>query len=174
MNGRDDAIRAAARDGEPFAVIGNRHGITGERVRQIVRELAPEVMAARAEARRALREPVYCTTCGVTLGRYARRLGSTHCRKHHRGGAPQIWTREACISALRDFHDEHGRAPTVGELGAGANAARGERVDWLPWYGSLVARFGTSRAAMLAAGIPPNTAGRYARDSAVYARRAGV
>jgi hypothetical protein len=93
-----------------------------------------------------------CTVCGGATSdpRTTRHLGCTD------------WTPERALDALRDFAEEHGRVPTAGEFGVGPN--RDERVAWIPAGETLRRLFGSRRAALIAAGLTPRHAGRYARN----------
>lgn len=82
-----------------------------------------------------------------------------------RAGRPAI-TRDAIITALRDFYATHGRAPTFSELGR--KAARNRA---LVSYNTITKHCGSVRDALLAAGIPPRKQGQYAHPRAVEASR---
>jgi Homing endonuclease associated repeat len=142
----------------------------------LVRELVDQGHALDEAARRAGISPRYAKELlsdpdGATVR--ARRRGYARCRdcggpvdgSGGRRGAPErcrpcslakrraetAWPPERVIAALRAWVAEHGRAPTVSELGAASG---------LPSYSTLLARFGTAADAFTAAGIEPREPGR--------------
>lgn len=103
-----------------------------------------------------------CADCGrPTNGSWGRSPRAPKRCVRCAGARQRIWTRERIIDALRDFADEHGRRPTVGELGAGDHR---ERVEWLPGYSQVRRLFGSYRAACEAAGLPEPRVGHYVRS----------
>jgi hypothetical protein len=144
--------------------IGSEMGLAVQTIRDLLWDPDGSKVRARKDSYRGSCAECGAPTDGSNGSAKAPKLCIHHAPRVHLG----IWTREACIDAIRDFHDEHGRIPTAGEMGVGP--MKHQRVDWLPWPTTLRSVFGTSAAAMRAAGFEPNPTGYYARPSKVIAR----
>jgi HNH endonuclease len=135
------ALRAR---GLRLAEVADLLGVSPTYASDLVRD--PDGALARARKRR---NGGCCLDCGgPTDGSNGRAKAPGRCapcaRRHRLEHA--IWPRERVILALLTFAHERGRAPTAGEAG---------RACGLPSHGVVMRRFGSWRAALEAAGLPP-------------------
>lgn len=175
---RDHRIIQAARAGEPLRSIGERFGLTGERVRQITVELAPDVgvakQAKRDEVQARWAADRVCLDCGVVRD-VEKPRGPGRCKpcsNAHVSRRTRVWTHEEIIEAMRDWHRLYGRAPAAADWNSALARANGrpdraERYEsgrWPPTT-TVQGRFGSWSAAITAAGFPPNPTGGPAHEA---------
>ncbi|MDX6644746.1 MAG: Homing endonuclease associated repeat [Miltoncostaeaceae bacterium] len=135
------ALRAR---GLRLAEVADHLGVSPTYASDLVRD--PDGALARARKRR---NGGSCGDCGgVTDGSNGRAKAPGRCaacaRRHRLENA--LWSRDRVILALLTFADERGRAPNASEAG---------RACGLPSHGVVMRRFGSWRAALEAAGLPP-------------------
>lgn len=179
----DDArtIRERHAAGEQQSRLAREFGVTRQQVHHVVHGVC-WASAGGPIASRYTEGGATCARCGAPFVRAApglQRYCSAQCRrraheerhgrvcsicgepnptggKSHRACRTAA-TRDRYLNALRDFINEHGRAPTAAELGMGSSAAG--QVKGLPSGGSLHRHFGSVREALIAAGVEPRAPG---------------
>lgn len=160
------AIAKMRRDGASLQSIGNRYGVSRERIRQIVAENFPEVNRAvneeRDERNRQLR---VCPDCGGPKAISAQRCRTCRTKRDTK------WTQDEIIAAMQEFHRRYGKTPSCTEWNPSLarwrkqpDVAEKFAADgcW-PSVQTVMQRFGSWTAAVDAAGLPRNRAGRPAR-----------
>jgi hypothetical protein len=135
------ALRAR---GLRLSEVGDLLGVSPTYASDLVRD--PDGTLARARKRR---NGGSCNDCGgPTDGSNGRAKAPGRCaacaRRHRLEHA--VWSRERVVMALLAFAEERGRAPSASEAG---------RASGLPSHGVVMRRFGSWRAALEAAGLPP-------------------
>lgn len=135
------ALRAR---GLRLSEVADHLGVSPTYASDLVRD--PDGALARARKRR---NGGSCCDCGaLTDGSNGRAKAPGRCaacaRRHRLEHI--LWSRDRVIMALLAFAHEHGRAPSASEAG---------RASGLPSHGVVMRRFGSWRAALEAAGLPP-------------------
>lgn len=156
-------IAEMRRNGASLRAIGDRYGVTRERIRQIVADNYPAVISYVAEGKEAeRRKKMTCPDCG---GRKAR--SSARCFQCSSEIGTK-WTQERIIAAMQEYHERYGKTPSCTEWNPAL--ARWRKMPdvaqrfysdgcW-PHVTTVIDRFGSWTAAVDAAGLPRNRAGR--------------
>lgn len=142
-------VRALRGDGLTYREIAGRLGMTRSNATDLNLDPSGERRDARHEKARGA-----CIGCGAPTSWAGGSGAPVRCRRCAPAAVEPLWTREAVIAALQDFHEREGRVPSMREMGTTGNTLLG-----LPCFTVLYARFGTPRAAMLAAGLTPRRQG---------------
>lgn len=160
-------IAKMRRDGASLQAIGDRYGVSRERIRQIVVENYPEVTRAVADGREEYsRQLRICPDCGGTKAVSAQRCRP--CRVRH----DTKWTQQQIVAAMQEYHRRYGKTPSCTEWNP--SLARWRKTPavaekflsdgcW-PHVQTVIQRFGSWTAAIDAAGLPRNRAGRPAKS----------
>lgn len=139
--------------GASVAVIAERLG----RSRSYVAEVLCDPSGDKARARKA-RLAKRCVDCGAVVTYEATRCSG--CASL----ASRSWSREAIVEALRAWAAVHGGAPSSSEWKDGASDR--------PSVGTVMARFGSWRAGVVAAGLEPLNREAWSREDCLEAVRA--
>jgi hypothetical protein len=139
---RNRRIREESAKGRTHADIGREFGITKERVRQIAGPSQRPIIPTEERT---------CPKCGAT---HRRKVTSPtgHCSfACGRGyGGTRAIARSVLINRLRGLANRLGRTPSIYDINADPET---------PFHMTYVRRFGSIRAAQLAAGLEPNGVG---------------
>jgi hypothetical protein len=156
-------IAELRRNGASLRSIGDRYGVSRERIRQIVHDHYPSVTQQVSEGReQARRERVICPDCGGVKAPTAKKCRACKIANDTR------WTRERIISAMQEYHRLHGTTPSCTAWNPSLARWRNspELADkfysdgcW-PSVQTVQIRFGSWNAAVDAAGLTRNRAGR--------------
>jgi uncharacterized protein (DUF433 family) len=157
-------IAEMRRDGASLQAIGERYGVTRERIRQIVVDNYPDITLKMAQDRK--QESIRLRTCPECGGRKSISANKCHaCLTAEK----TKWTQERIIAAMQEYHRRYGKTPSCTEWNpalarwrkTSADAADRFYADgcW-PHVQTVIRRFGSWTAAIEAAGLPPNKVGR--------------
>lgn len=146
---RREAMVEEYKAGDTLESIGKRHGVSRQRVDQVLKKFGVE-----RRARGASKVTWRCAGCGreeAMVPGIARRRKycSTGCAKDHIQ-RKRVFSNEELVAFLHDLAGQLGHTPSLREI----NASTG------PSHTTYVYHFGSLRAAQIAAGLEPNRVGQ--------------
>jgi hypothetical protein len=156
-------IARMRREGHSLRSIGDRYGVTRERIRQIVADNYPEVPKEMAHYREEQsRWKRVCPECGGPKA-----PASKQCKQCLISQTTK-WTPDAIVEAMQEYQRRYGKTPSCTEWNPSlarwrnlpATADRFYADGCWPHVQTVLQRFGSWRAAVDAAGLAPNRVGR--------------